>query len=507
MILKKLSCILCFIVVFLSITSCSSVGVTSLSGSDIEITSSESSQITSQSEHIFSLPYFENDSLNPFSAKQNVNFYLGTLVYDSLFKIDESFNPVPKIAKEFFFEGNNCIVKIRNDIKFSDGSLLTVGDVASSFQAAKNSAHFSQRLSSISGYNILDDSIIFKLNQTDKNVIKNLTFPITKNGSNQSAAIGSGRYCFNIQDKPTKLIKNEHNVDVFSSEIKDISLVSIHKYSTLPYMLKIGSVNFVYAESNNTLANAAVKTSKVLMNNLVFVGINGYNQVLSNQDFRKAVSLVVNRKSILSDVYANNGFATAQPFHPMAKSFENSFEIDLTNRNAATELLSVAGFVQKDTEGFLVLNEQRITLRLLVNHDNPARVKAAEILKLNLQTIGVAVEIISENTENYKSKIASGDYDLYIGEIKLTPDNNISRLLNDVSINLSNDGGETFNAYLQYLSGEITINDFLKTFDLKTPFLPLLYKNGTAVYSGSIKISSSVTEYDVFANMDKWSFN
>lgn len=505
--MKKLSCILCLILVFLSIASCSSKTPSSSQNSDIEITSSETQQALDGGGHIFSLPYFESDSLNPYSANQTANFYLGSLVYDSLFEIDENFNPVPEIAKEVSFDGSSCIVKIKGNIKFSDGSLLTVSDVVSSFQTAKKTSHYSQRLSSISGYSVLDDTIIFKLNHIDKNIVKNLTFPIIKNGSSQNWAVGSGRYCFATQNKPLKLVKNEFSSDLFSKDINDISLVPIHKYSTLPYMLKIGSVNFIYAESNSELTNAAVKTSQVLMNNLVFVGVNGYNSILMNQDFRKAVSLIINRKSILSDVYANNGVATAQPFHPKAESFKNDFKIDLTNKEAAVELLSVAGFMQKDSEGFLVSNEQRIVLRLLVNGDNQARVKAANMIKLNMQTLGIAVEVVSVDSESYKSKISSGDYDLYLGEIKLTADNNISKLLTDSSINLNNDGGETIIAYTQYLLGEITINDFLKTFDLKTPFIPIFYKNGTAVYSGTIKGSSVVTEYDVFANMDKWSFN
>ena len=61
-------------------------------------------------------------------------------------------------------------------------------------------------------------------------------------------------------------------------------------------------------------------------------------------------------------------------------------------------------------------------------------------------------------------------------------------------------------AYNQYLAGEITLEDFLRTFDLKTPFIPILYRNGTAFFSATLNGNQTVTEYDVFAAMDKWEF-
>lgn len=505
--MKKILWLLSLIIAFSSLASCSPKSPAS-NESGAEITSSETIKTdpTSQ-EHIFSLPYFTSDSLNPYAARQSANFYLGTLLYDPLFKLDKNFKATAVIADTVTQEGVSCTVTIKKGLKFSDGSNITAQDVAASFKTAKSSSFYSARLKNAISCTVKGDSVVFSLKTAEINFVKNLNFPIIKGGSTESRAVGSGRYAFAEQESPLSLCINAFNPQK-ASTIKNISLVEIHKYSTLPYMVKIGSVNFVYATSGFDLKTAAAKTSSVLMNNLVYLGVNSSNPYLANQDFRKAISLLVNRKSILSDAYANAGYAAAAPFHPQATDLNTEdYPFDLTNAQAAAELFAIAGLTEKNQNNiFTALDSTPITLRLAVNKENSARTRAAQSIKLSLESAGIATEIIEEDAEAFKARISSGDYDLFIGEVKLTPDNDISELLIKGALNSCDDGGETLAAYNQYTSGEIALADFLRTFDLKTPFIPILYRNSTAVFSGTLSGNGTVTEYDVFADMENWVF-
>ena len=154
----------------------------------------------------------------------------------------------------------------------------------------------------------------------------------------------------------------------------------------------------------------------------------------------------------------------------------------------------------------MIDEENPLTLRLAVNNENAARKRAAQAVKLNLEAAGIKIEVIEEKAQDYKARITSGDYDLFIGEVKLTGDNDISPLLSDSSLNGCDDGGETIAAFNSYLAGEVTIDDFVRTFDLKTPFIPIIYRNATAFYSATLSGNKTVTEYDIFASMDKWEF-
>ncbi len=504
--MKKSVWLFCLVLSFSPSTSCRSNPSPNVSSS---ITSNETSSTASaeEQERIFSLAYFANDSFNPYLASQSVNFYLGSLLYDSLVKVSNNFSVENLMADSISFEGNVCTVTLKKGLKFSDGTEVTANDIVSSFSAAKSSAYYAQRLTNALSCKVVDGVVVFALRKADKNFAKNLTFPIIKGGSKQSKAIGSGRYRFATENTSDGLVKNEYNT-LRKTNIESISLTQIHKYSTLPHMVKIGSVNFLYANLDSNLNFAASSSSAVLMNNLVYIGVNGNNALLANQDFRKAVSLCVDRKNILTDAYAGAGYATAAPFHPKATDLNSKdYSIALKDASAAQILLGTCGYTEKSENGIFMLDETaEIRLRLAVNSGNTARKRAAQSVKLNLEAAGIGVDIIEESADAYKARIASGDYDLFIGEVKLTADNDISSLLSVGLLNAVNDEGATLLAYNQYLAGEITLEDFLRTFDLKTPFIPILYRNGTAFFSATLNGNQTVTEYDVFAAMEKWEF-
>ena len=503
--MKKIVWLICLSITLSCLASCSSKPVSSnVSGN--EITSSEILNQTVDAEHIFSLPYFSSDSLNPYSAKQSVNFYMGSLIYDTLFKLDNSFNPKGVIAQEYVLEGTKCIVTLKKGLKFSDGSSITAEDVVASFKTAKNSSLYSQRLANAKSCTVKDNAVIFNLKYEDVHFAKNLNFPIIKGGSSKNLAIGSGRYKFS-DSTPLSLVKNELCVQK-SAKISTISLVEIHKYSVLPYMVKIGSVNYVYATSKDfDLKTAASKTSQVITNNLLYLGINSDNAYLANQDVRKAISLLINRKSILTDSFANGGYATASPFNPKNADLNTKdYSFDLTNTSAAAELLTVAGLVKDKNGKFVDSEENPIIIRICVNSSNSAKVRTVQSIKLSLDSAGFTTEIIEQKEADFQQSVSKGNYDLFIGEVKLTPDNNISSLLSKGALNLCDDEGETLAAYKKYLCGEISLSDFLRTFDLKTPFIPIMYNNGTVVSSATLSGNGVVTEYDIFADMDKWVF-
>ena len=502
--MKKTAWLLCLIMCFSAFTSCSS----NEGNVSSAITGNETvSQQTNASDNkAFSVPYFSQDSLNPYSATQSANFYLSTLLYDSLVTINNDFTVKNLIAEKIENNGTECTVTIKDNLKFSDDTPITDADVVASFNIAKNSTYYSQRLKNASKCTVKGGKIIFTLKMADKHFAKNLTFPIIKSGSSKSIAVGSGRYMLSDEDSK-KLVINANNTRK-NTKIETISLVDITKYSSLPSMIKIGSVNFVYGDFTQSINVPSAKSSSVIRNDLVYLGVNSNNIYLSNKDFRKAVSLCINRDNILTDAYVGAGRAAASPFNPKAIDLNNgTFKISSYDISAANELFTICSLIEKDENGFFKGNEEEaVSLRLLVNKDNSARLRAANSIKISLEKVGIKVNLIEENAENYKTKIVSGDYDLFIGEVILTADNNISSLLSQGALNGCNDEGGTLKSYYSFLANEISLDDFLRTFDLNTPFIPLVYKNSKSIYSASLSGNSECTEYDVFAQMENWEY-
>lgn len=88
----------------------------------------------------FKLSYTQSDSLNPFEAKTQNNQVLASLVFESLFDIDENYEAVTNIATGYAFTDNTTLrIDINPQLKFSDGSAIETSDVVYSINAAKDS--------------------------------------------------------------------------------------------------------------------------------------------------------------------------------------------------------------------------------------------------------------------------------------------------------------------------------------------------------------------------------
>ena len=95
----------------------------------------------------FKLSYTQADSLDPFKSKTQNNQVLSSLVFESLFDIDENWESVPNIATKYeFSDGKTLKVSFNPSLTFSDGSPIESDDIIYSFNAAKKSPAYKNSL-------------------------------------------------------------------------------------------------------------------------------------------------------------------------------------------------------------------------------------------------------------------------------------------------------------------------------------------------------------------------
>ena len=134
------------------------------------------SSSTSANHKSISLLYSYSDSFNPYTAKTTANRELSSLLYDSLIKTDNNFEPMYFLATSVQIESNQCIVRLR-DAVFTDGSKLTADDVIYSYNMAKNCARFADNFYAVTSVSSLDSKTIqFTLSQNDPYFINLLDF-------------------------------------------------------------------------------------------------------------------------------------------------------------------------------------------------------------------------------------------------------------------------------------------------------------------------------------------
>ena len=128
-----------------------------------------------------SLLYCESDTINPYTAVTNINVQLCQLIFDPLFKVNNSFEPINCLAESFELVDKTCNVVIKN-ATFSDMTNVTADDVVYSFNLAKKSnTAYKAQLTGVVSCTAKDiKTVTFTLSSADPYFVNLLDFPIIK---------------------------------------------------------------------------------------------------------------------------------------------------------------------------------------------------------------------------------------------------------------------------------------------------------------------------------------
>ena len=76
---------------------------------------------------VFALPYLEGQPLNPLTCPDGVQQTVASLLYEGLFRLDQTFTPQPLLCASYTYDSETLTYKLtlRDGVVFSDGSPLT----------------------------------------------------------------------------------------------------------------------------------------------------------------------------------------------------------------------------------------------------------------------------------------------------------------------------------------------------------------------------------------------
>lgn len=454
------------------------------------------------------IAYNNTDSLEPYRLKSAMNQNVMSLIYDPLVKLSQSYAAEPVIAREVVVTPQECVVRLRSDVRFSNGTPLTADDVVySAWQAQVPGNNYYGLLSNVTSIKATDDyTVTFTLAEPDIWFEKLLTFPIV---SAKKPQIGSGRYKLQLRGGVKRLIINENWYETNKSQIKTIELINQLDKETLIYSLKLGTINYVYSDlAENESSSLGNSTQTVPLNNMVYLGVNSTKRILANEKMRQALSLAINRNALVNQTYASRAEPARAPFHPRLQEVR-ALELSLTqNTETAIALLDELGYRedQKDSEGYYVTGQGRLRLRLLVNAGNNAKKQVAQELQRNFHKLGIEIVLDERSFADYQAALAAWDFDLYLGEVKLYNNMNLSAMLTPASgLGFGITENEALVAANKALrAGTVSMKDFVALFEAEMPFIPLMYRNGVVSFSREVFFDAPATEQDNFYNIENW---
>jgi peptide/nickel transport system substrate-binding protein len=471
----------------------------------------------SQLEHAKStinLPYALNKSLNPFTADSMLNLMLWSLMYDCLSKPDENFKPVNILAASVNNKGNTVTCKLVN-AKFTDGSPVTSADVKYSFTLASKAGYFYSRVSNIASIDTPNTgTVVFTLKTPDPLFANMLDIPIIKTDSDkppQKQLIGSGRYLYKKSGNNAILSYNKSWFRNKTPQVTAIQLIDMPDDSAISDSLEIGSLDYVLSDyGTGTPMSISLGSHGINLNQIVYIGINSNNAALSDH-VRKAISLIINRKELVKDVFSSHALPAVLPFNPSwaraPKVADN--ELDPSIDKAKSEL-ALAGYITKNTSGVFTKTEGGVTTALnftiTVNNDNNLRLTAAEKVASSLKNAGFNININQVDFAAYTSAIQTAKFDMYIGELKLADDMNLSPFFTAGSSAVAgiSQSSSFYAAFTDYENNNTNLENAATAFKNETPFIPLCYKTGSVAFPRNFFTNIITTNHDIFYNIENW---
>ena len=462
---------------------------------------------TSQAE-VLSVAKITSDSLNPLTVTTNTNQQLLKLCFDGLFKINSAFVPEAVIAKSYIAESNTYTFVINANAKFSDGTKVTASDVEYSYKLASSNALYSRRFAYIQSYGEKNGSFVVAFSTASDRNLDLLDIPVIKKGSEANTIpIGSGRYVLTEESGQYKMTANKSWVLGGSFAINEIKVIEVPDIDTLFHSFNSGQIKAAYSDLLNVTKTylGTIDLDSFTTNNLFFLGINTGRAYFTSNKVRQGFSCAINRTKLVSEVLLTYGTPAWHPFNP-AWSAVGSFDIpaDIYSKETAASTLDEGGFTTMP-DGKRGLNGASVNLVLLVCSDNSYKVSTAKSISEDLSKVGISVTVNSVSVEQYNNDLNSKNFDLFIGEVKIPLNMDIS-VLGSSAVNKGGWNAQTFTDILSQLDTKaIGIDGAVTKFYEECPVIPLYYKKSALVVTRSLTGNIVPSDSDIFYGLENCS--
>lgn len=441
----------------------------------------EVKQVVDDGTQSFSLVYYPDAGLDPINCTDYTNRVIFPLVYQSLFSVTRDNEVIPILCESYTVSADQRTYEftLKHGITFSDGTPLTADIVATNLLLAVNSPYYSGRMRHVqSVYATETGTVVVALHQACGNLPMLLDMPILLWKENVELALGTGPYVFGgtegnryltrrtnwwcksndllITAKRIPLKEAKTVVDVRDSfEFDDVGVVC-----TDP-----GSDRYTEYRCDYELWDCETGI-------FVYLGFNLYSPIFQHTIIRQAVLRAIDRNRLADTFYRGFAFPTELPVSPNS----NNYAPALAQKYAYDEAEYLGMMATTGVQGR--------SIRLLVNGDDSLRVSVAQDIANTLNACGLIVTVDARATAEYRNALAAGEFDLYLGQTKLSPNMDLTPFFSDAG-SLSYGGIANINVYslcLQALENEGNYYTLYQTVMDEALICPLLFR-GYAVYA------------------------
>lgn len=463
----------------------------------------------------FSLGYDPAASLHPITGESAVNQELTGLVYQGLYELDNTFTPQPVLAQSAAVseDGLTWTFTLKPGAVFSDGTPLTAYHAADGLNAARAAPLYAQRLAGLTGAAAADDgALAVTLSAPNGNLPALLDIPVALEREEGLAPLGSGYYYYEAAGESLLLRANPHNPAASALPYDAIPLTPASDAAGRIAAFDSGAVSAVTTDFTSPYAlgySSSYETTDFPTTSLIYVGFRTAGGMCQSPLVRRAFSRALNRAEMVRLDLSGHGDAAALPVSPLSGEYSRTAADGLSHDlDAASALLEEAGW-KKGEDGLLHHGKAPAEITLLVNSDNDVRQAIAGRFVQALKELGVTVNIQRLPWSGYTAALAAGQFDLYLGEVRLTGDFDPAALLSG-PLNYGGFYGEELSALLsawRAARGEArtrAAEALWAQFAQDAPFAPLCFKRGSLLLRWGMASGLNPTRANPYYKMEQW---
>ena len=374
-------------------------------------------------EQFFTLAYYSEEGFNPYLCTNINNRMLFSLIYQGLFSVDRDYNAVPILCKSFTVSADlETYTFYLEAATFSDGSYLRAEDVVASLEYARDSDMYEGRFDKISSfYTISESAIRIETSIPYENLPLLLDIPIVKASQlEEEMPVGTGPYALvqtasglNLQRRSNWWCRADvpltaASIPLYAAE-STAKIRDEFEFSDLGVSVSDpGSAS--YAEYRCDYELWEIETGL-----MVYLGCNLESGVFSNDKVRAALTYAIDRTKILQQCYNGFGAVTTLAVPPNSPFYDKGLGSQGT--------YSPEKFRQVIKDEGLLGTE----VVLLVNKSDSVRLQAARMIVSMLEEGGLTVTLEDWSTPYYKNKLTTDEWDLYLGQTKLSATMDLSQ--------------------------------------------------------------------------------
>lgn len=370
--------------------------------------------------------------------------WLTDLVYDKLFSpspyVDE---PQPWLAESAEqLDDTTWRVKIRSGIKWHDGEDFTAEDVKFTYEYYRDGppnrhTHHVSEVPKVDTIEILDDgeTLEFKcayacpsmatITFADLPILpKHIWGNVENPRKHTDLAIGTGPFKLTAYE-PDQYYQFEANTDYFmgAPTVNKLSMPIIKDSTAMFNALTSGEIDTttrtVPAELQETLQKTdSMKLASTSPLSIVQFGLNYEMEPFNSEEFRQAISLGIDRESIVSTVLLGQGRAGEKGYPHPDSPWTNPELSTPFSVEEANNLLDELGYEDSNNDGYRETPEgEKLKLDISVSSAEPLYIRTAEMLQTQMKEIGIQFEVKTMDPTTYTAAVSEDDFDSYVSLI------------------------------------------------------------------------------------------